>query len=144
MPITKFGAERMQRNLNARRGRRISVVGSAGVDTVLTKIWLRICIFLFFNYGMVNLLWTLHQDELQSSAQSYVDVIQNEKIYSTIILANITFFLIVYYGKGFGEIDEFVENKNMEQKRTSIEKEEDDSSAATSAMNVRKRKKKKK
>ena len=91
---------------------------------------------------MVNFLWTLHQDELQSSAEGYIDVIQHEKVYSTIILANITFFLILYYGKGFGEIDEFVENKNTEEKKPLIEKEDDDILTRTPTMKVRKRKKK--
>ena len=139
MPITKFGQKRMQRNLNARRGRRISIVGSAGVDKALTKLWLRICIFLFFNYGMVNFLWTLHQDEFQSSPQSYIDVIQNEKIKRTIVLANITFFLIMYFGNAFGEVDKVVEDKNIEESPL-IEDEGNDLSLTTPKINVRNRK----
>ena len=55
MPITEFGAERMKRNLKARgRGRRVSITDNINVDKILTKWWIRLCIFVIYNFELLK------------------------------------------------------------------------------------------
>ncbi len=76
MPITNFGEERMERNLNARRGRRISIVNNDPAARFLTKIWSRIVVYCIFNYFMLNLLKIVHGDDIEDGLL-YVTLIQH-------------------------------------------------------------------
>ena len=108
MPITTFGKERMERNLNARRGRRISIVNSDPAARFLTKIWSRVVVYCIFNYFMLNFLKIVHGDDIEDGL-SYVKLIQHPKIAPTILLANLSFSFVMYTFSGFASLDDVVD-----------------------------------
>ena len=108
MPITTFGEERMERNLNARRGRRISIVNSDPAARFLTKIWSRVVVYCIFNYFMLNFLKIVHGDDIEDGL-SYVKLIQHPKIAPTILLANLSFSFVMYTFSGFASLDDVVD-----------------------------------
>ena len=141
MPITEFGAERMKRNLKARgRGRRVSITDNINVDKILTKWWVRLCIFVIYNFGFLQFLLHLHADEIDSSL-SYIDILQHKLVTPTIVLGNFTFFMVLYFGNGFGSVDDIVDNQNNKE-----EDKEEISSPSNNNNNktIKQRKKKRK
>ena len=108
MPITTFGEDRMERNLNARRGRRISIVNSDPAARFLTKIWSRVVVYCIFNYFMLNFLKIVHGDDIEDGL-SYVKLIQHPKIAPTILLANLSFSFVMYTFSGFASLDDVVD-----------------------------------
>ena len=98
----------MERNLNARRGRRISIVNNDPAARFLTKIWSRIVVYCIFNYFMLNLLKIVHGDDIEDGL-SYVKLIQHPKIAPTILLANLSFSFVMYTFSGFASLDDVVD-----------------------------------
>ena len=94
----------MERNLNARRGRRISIVNSDPAARFLTKIWSRVVVYCIFNYFMLNFLKIVHGDDIEDGL-SYVKLIQHPKIAPTILLANLSFSFVMYTFSGFASLD---------------------------------------
>ena len=98
----------MERNLNARRGRRISIVNSDPAARFLTKIWSRVVVYCIFNYFMLNFLKIVHGDDIEDGL-SYVKLIQHPKIAPTILLANLSFSFVMYTFSGFASLDDVVD-----------------------------------
>ena len=98
----------MERNLNARRGRRISIVNSDPAARFLTKIWSRIVVYCIFNYFMLNLLKIVHGDDIEDGLL-YVTLIQHPKIMPTILLANLSFSFVLYTFSGFATLDAHID-----------------------------------
>ena len=126
MPITSFGEERMERNLNARRGRRISIVNNDPAARFLTKIWSRIVVYCIFNYFMLNLLKIVHGDDIEDGLL-YVTLIQHPKIMPTILLANLSFSFVLYTFSGFATLDAHIDMSQSVPKVGSKETEMDGS-----------------
>ena len=98
----------MERNLNARRGRRISIVNNDPAARFLTKIWSRIVVYCIFNYFMLNLLKIVHGDDIEDGLL-YVTLIQHPKIMPTILLANLSFSFVLYTFSGFATLDAHID-----------------------------------
>ena len=98
----------MERNLNARRGRRISIVKNDPAARFLTKIWSRVVVYCIFNYVMLNLLKFVHSDDIEDGL-SYIALFQHPKITPTILLANLSFSFVMYTFSAFASLDEHID-----------------------------------